>query len=176
MDSDLPDRLITVGSYSWPTGPASSTARDIYRRIASNLWTRRGAGTAALAPEKRRQLETRFFSDEASRELCETLHRLLDQTYLDWLTRPANKRPDIRVVVTMPSVPDRLIRDWAERRGVMTVDGIDALTAGEPRLLTGLPHLVDRSTAGQRNLRRGVGDLARLDGRLLIAVNGWTWR
>ncbi len=171
--SSFPDALVEVGAYRRPTGPATSTARDLYRRVVEKLGDRRG-GTSALAPKDRKELETGLFSDGAEGGLRGHAHRLLSDAYGDWIAGSGDS--GMRVVLTMPTAPRELVSSWAADLSVPQADWGGNIGLSGPCVVAGLSKLVNRSHLGQVALRDAIAALSDRHDRLLLAVDSWTWR
>ncbi|MCK8463196.1 hypothetical protein MUY35_04950 [Aliiroseovarius sp. S1339] len=171
--SAFPSDLAHVGGYDWPRAPTTSSLKAGYRRIWEKLRVLDDQ-KADLMPDDLERLSGSLIPDDLWTALREFQFKRLDEVYLDW-ARHTDGPYTVCAFVTMPSVPQGILVDWAKDRGLDLVDGA-AVPAGQGALIVpDLSALVRRNMEGRAAMRAYLAELDGASRNVLLGVSSWTW-
>ena len=171
--SSFPSDLAHVGSYDWPRAPTTSSLKAGYRRIWEKLRVLDDR-KADLMPDDMEHISGSLIPDEMWAALRDFHFKQLDEVYLDWARRTDGPYT-VCAFVTMPSVPQGFMVEWAESRGLDVAIGAE-MQGGEGALIVpDLSALVRRNMEGRAAMRAYLAELNGVSRNVLIGVSSWTW-
>ncbi|SEW23578.1 hypothetical protein SAMN05444851_2351 [Aliiroseovarius sediminilitoris] len=171
--SSFPTDLVPVRGYDWPRAPATSSLKDGYRRMWEKLRVL-DERKAELLPDDLERVSGSVVPDELWAALRVHQFDRLDSVYLDW-TRRTDGPHSVCAFVTMPSVPQGFLADWAADRGLDLVDAA-AVPAGKGALIVpDISSLVRRTLEGRAAMRSYLAELDGASRNVLLGVSSWTW-
>lgn len=175
MTRKPPEKLVRVGTYDWPRPPPTSSLRARFRQLRDKVEFST-PDPSKEAPDSLETLPDPLFPDSIWDELRARYHALLDTQFL---TSPARPR-GINALVTMPSLPDGFVQDWAAAHDLPINLPEASIDDSADFSLVPMTRMAHRTLAARAASRRHLASLDQATrqsdrGGVLLCGSSWAW-